>query len=81
VFGIIGLVCCGIFAFIAWIMGDTDLKAMARGEMDPAGEGLTKAGKICGMIGVALWVIGVGIQIILMVMGVGFGIAGSQAGP
>ena len=58
VLGILGLICCGIFTAIpAWIMGANDLKAMAQGEMDPSGEGLTKAGKIMGMIGVILGVI------------------------
>lgn len=53
IFGILGLVCCFIFAILAWVMGSTDLKAMAAGQMDPTGEGLTKAGKILGIIGCA----------------------------
>ncbi len=61
VLGILSLVCCGIFTAIpAWIMGNSDLQAMARGEMDPSGEGMTKAGKIMGIIGVAffcLWLV------------------------
>ena len=40
-------------------MGSTDLQKMKTGQMDPSGEGLTKAGKICGMISVLLWVIGI----------------------
>jgi len=63
IFGILGLMCCFIFAILAWVMGSTDLKAMAAGQMDPTGEGLTKAGKILGIIGCAfailslLWVV------------------------
>ncbi|HJW08638.1 MAG TPA: DUF4190 domain-containing protein [Holophagaceae bacterium] len=58
VLGILSLVCCGIFTAIpAWIMGNGDLKEMAEGRMDPSGEGMTKAGKICGMIGVILFCI------------------------
>ena len=48
--GILGLVLCVICGIIAWSMGNTDLKEMVAGRMDPSGEGLTKAGKICGMI-------------------------------
>jgi hypothetical protein len=50
--GILGLVVCFICGIIAWVMGNNDLREMAAGRMDPAGRGLTKAGKICGMIGV-----------------------------
>ncbi len=58
-FGILGLVCCVIFAILAWVMGSADLNEMAAGSMDPAGEGLTKAGKIMGIIGCALQVLGI----------------------
>jgi hypothetical protein len=54
IFGILGLVCCFIFGILAWVMGSSDLKAMAAGQMDPTGEGLTKAGKILGIIGCVL---------------------------
>ena len=58
VFGILGLVCCIIFAILAWVMGNNDLKEMDAGIMDPEGKGLTQAGKICGIIGVILQIIG-----------------------
>ncbi len=48
--GIIGLVACFICGIIAWSMGNTDLREMDAGRMDPSGRGLTVAGKICGMI-------------------------------
>jgi hypothetical protein len=54
VFGILGLVCCFIFGIIAWVMGNGDLREMDMGRMDPSGRGLTQAGKICGIISVAL---------------------------
>ena len=54
VLGILGLVVCPICGIIAWVMGTTDLREMEAGRMDPSGQGLTKAGKICGMISVAL---------------------------
>ena len=57
VFGILGILCCIIFAILAWVMGGKDLKAMAEGQMDPSGEGLTKAGKILGIIGCVLGIL------------------------
>jgi len=52
--GILGLVCCIVFAIIAWVMGSSDLKEIQAGRMDPSGEGLTRAGMICGIIGTVL---------------------------
>jgi hypothetical protein len=53
--GILGLVMLPfIFGPIAWVMGSTDLRKMDEGIMDPAGRELTKAGKICGIIGTCL---------------------------
>lgn len=57
VFGILGLVCCIIFAILAWVMGSKDLQAMADGTMDRSGEGLTKAAKILGIVGCALGIL------------------------
>jgi predicted Zn finger-like uncharacterized protein len=38
----------------AMLMGSRDLKRIRNGEMDPQGEGLTKAGWVCGIIGTIL---------------------------
>jgi len=69
--GIIGIVCCFICGIIAWVMGNSDLQRMAEGRMDPAGRGLTQAGKICGMVSVALAVIGLVVWFIMMAIGIG----------
>src|SRR5439155_20145392 len=50
VLGILSLVVCSPLGIAAWVMGNNDLKAMRRGEMDRSGEGTTQAGRICGMI-------------------------------
>jgi hypothetical protein len=69
ILGILGIFCCGIFTAIpAWIMGSADLKEMEAGTMDPAGRGNTNAGKICGMVGCILTVVGIVLQVILMVL-------------
>jgi len=58
VLGILSLVCCGPLGIAAWLMGNTDLKEMAAGTMDPTGQGMTNAGKICGIIGTVLTILG-----------------------
>ncbi|MDA1194233.1 MAG: hypothetical protein O2894_03540 [Planctomycetota bacterium] len=58
-FGILGLVCCIIFGILAWVWGNEDLRRMKAGEMDREGQGLTEAGRICGIIGVALNIVGI----------------------
>jgi hypothetical protein len=67
VLGILSLVCCFICGIIAWVMGNGDLKEMAAGRMDPAGEGMTKAGKICGIIGVAMQIVGIVLMVIWLI--------------
>jgi len=70
VLGILGFVLCGIFASIpAWVLGNSDLKAMQAGRMDPSGQGLTQAGKICGIIATVLNFIGVAFILAAMALG------------
>ncbi|HUT46711.1 MAG TPA: hypothetical protein VMX36_10535 [Sedimentisphaerales bacterium] len=70
VLGILGLVCCFISGIVAWVMGSSDLKEMAAGRMDTSGQGLTQAGKICGMISVILQIVGFVIWFLLMGLGI-----------
>jgi predicted Zn finger-like uncharacterized protein len=52
-----------LLGLVAWIMGQTDLRKMKRGVMDDNGRSITKAGWICGILGVAingLWILGCG---------------------
>ena len=72
VLGIVSLVACQILGIVPWILANGDLQKMAAGTMDPEGEGMTKAGKICGMIAVILAVIGIIASIAMVVLGVGF---------
>lgn len=66
VLGILGLIMCCILGIIAWVMGSKDLRAMDAGEMDPAGRGLTQAGKILGMVSVVFWVLVLGICLLVL---------------
>jgi hypothetical protein len=42
---------------MAWAMGSHDLREMREGRMDPEGEGLTNAGRVCGMIVTLVYVL------------------------
>lgn len=81
VFGILGIVCCLIFGIVAWVMGNSDLKMMAAGQMDPSGEQLTKAGKICGIVGVVLAVVAIVLQVLFMILGVGISLIPMATNP
>ncbi len=77
VFGILGIVLCFILGIIAWVMGNADLRAMAEGRMDASGEGLVKAGKICGIVSVVLQLVGLGIWLLFVVLIAGAAITGA----
>jgi len=84
VFGILSWVVCIIFGIIAWTMGNSDLREIDAGRMDPEGRSLTQAGKIIGMIHVIVAL--AAIAIVVVVFGgmalLGLLAAGaSQAGP
>lgn len=57
--GILGICVIFVCGIIAWVLGRADLKAMAEGRMDPRGEGLTRAGVICGIVGTCLGVVAI----------------------
>ena len=73
---------------VTWIHADAPTKeavlaAMRDGRMDPTGEGLTKAGKICGIVGVVLNLIAIGFYIVFFVIlaaAVAGGAVGGAAG-
>jgi len=57
VLGIIGILCCGPCAPIAWYLGQQELAAIRAGTSSVAGQGLASAGKILGIIGTVLFVL------------------------
>jgi hypothetical protein len=75
VLGILGLVICAPLSNAAWIMGSGDLKEMDAGTMDPSGRGNTQAGKICGIIGTILLIIGVCIGALFFMIGLAAALA------
>ena len=58
ILGILSIVlfpCAGlVLGVIAWVLGSVDLRDMRSGLVDRAGEGLTRAGQVCGIIGTFL---------------------------
>lgn len=80
VLGILGIVLCVICGIIAWVMANNDLRAMQAGQMDRSGEGLTKAGKICGIVGVILWGLYILVNIAILLLALIAGGAAAAAG-
>lgn len=54
ILGILGVVCCGLMAPIAWYIASQELKAIQAGMSPAAGEGFAKAGMILGIVGTIL---------------------------
>lgn len=79
VLGILGIVCCMPCGIVAWVLGNQDLRDMAAGTMDPTGLGMTKAGKILGIISVVLAVIGIIVWVAMIALGVAAGAAGAAS--
>ncbi len=58
VLGIVSLVVCNFLmipGLAAWVMGQTDLRQMSAGRMDPSGRGMTIAGMILGIISTTIY--------------------------
>jgi len=75
VLGILSLVVCSPLGIAAWVMGSGDLKQMDAGTMDPSGRGNTQAGKICGIIGTILLIVGVIIMALFFMLGLAAALA------
>ena len=55
-----GMSMCGLPAVVgpfAWVMGSNDLREIREGRMDPSGEGMTRAGQVCGIVGTVILVL------------------------
>ncbi len=55
---ILGWALCPVFGPFAWAMGQSDMRAMRTGAMDPAGVPLTQAGMVLGIIQTVLLLLG-----------------------
>jgi drug/metabolite transporter (DMT)-like permease len=59
VLGIVGLICCGFVAPFAWIMGKKAVDEIDASQGRLGGRGQAQAGKILGLVGTVLLVLGV----------------------
>ena len=57
VLGIVGVICCGFLAPVAWILAAQERKAIAEGKSPTAGSGLATAGFILGIVGTVLLIL------------------------
>jgi hypothetical protein len=55
ILGILGLVVLPILCPIAWVMGNADMTEIRAGRMDPEGESMTQAGRVCGIVGTVVY--------------------------
>jgi hypothetical protein len=49
-------------------MGNNDMQQIEAGMMDPTGKSITNAGKICGIIGTILVIVGCGAQLLIFAL-------------
>ena len=66
VLGILSIVCCQPLGIAAWIMGNNEIRAIDEGRRPPENRGTANAGRICGIIGVAL----IAVSVVLLATGV-----------
>jgi hypothetical protein len=66
-FGIIGLLICLPFGIAAWVMGNNDLREIEAGRMDPAGTGLTRSGRILGIVACCFAIVGIVGNVLLVI--------------
>jgi hypothetical protein len=66
ILGIVSIICNLLFipGVLAWVFGNSDLKEMDAGSMDPSGRGLTQAGKVLGIIGTVITIAGAVVAIL-----------------
>lgn len=70
VLGIIGVLLCSLCAPFAWWQGKSAEDAIAQNPGRYGGKGMATTGKILGMVGVALLVLGIIAFILLVVIGI-----------
>ena len=58
ILGIAGIICLPILAPIAWIMGNNGMALLNSGQGDETQRGNVNAGRICGIIGTVLMIVG-----------------------
>ena len=58
VIGVLGIICCGLLAPIAWYMANEELKNIDAGRVAESNRGMAQVAKILGIIGTILLALG-----------------------
>lgn len=74
VLGLLGILMCGILGIVAWVMGNNYIAQCRQLGVEP--DGMAVAGRIMGMIGVAILVITVCGGILMLLLGLGAAMMG-----
>ena len=69
VLGILSLVCCGILGPIAWVMGNNAMSEINASPGAYSNRSTVNAGRICGIIGTVLLIVGVAVWLIAAAVG------------
>jgi TRAP-type C4-dicarboxylate transport system permease small subunit len=80
VLGIVGVILCGVLAPFAWVIGSKEVKAIDAGRRDPSNRGVATAGKILGIVGTVLLVVGVLVTLFVLLGLVAFTVSGVNVG-
>jgi hypothetical protein len=75
ILGILGLVLCQLISPFAWVMGNRVVGEIDASQGQLGGRGAANAGRICGMVGTILMVVGLVFGLVVVVIaiaGVGF---------
>ena len=54
VFGVLGIICCGLLAPVAWYLANEELKSIDAGRIAESNRGVAQVAKILGIIGTIL---------------------------
>lgn len=78
VLGILGLVLCQILAPFAWYIGNKEVDAIDAGRRPPENRGTGNAGRILGIIGSVLLILGLLVGALILFLGI-FGVVTSTS--
>ena len=51
VLGVLGIVCCGLLAPVAWYLANEEIKGIDAGRLSEANRGMAQVAKILGIVG------------------------------
>ncbi len=76
VLGVLGIICCGLLAPVAWYLANEELKSIDAGRIADSNRGMAQVAKILGIIGTIL----LGLAILWVVLFGGMATIGALTG-